>query len=154
MDGERERYVEEFAVLFEQYGQPRMVGRVWGRLMVAEPPELTAGELAGSLQASRGSISGATRTLVGIGLVERISRPGERRDYFRVKPGAWDDLMRIQLESITAVRQMAERGLEVVPLEAPSALQNLEAMRDFYGFWEEHMHHLLKLWKQERRGRE
>jgi DNA-binding transcriptional regulator GbsR (MarR family) len=140
--------------MFERFGLPRMMGRVLGVLLVSNPPELSAGELAELLRASRGSISQTTRSLVQMGLVERLTKPGERRDYFRVKPGAWDDLMRSQLESVTTVRQMAERGLEIVPPDAQSARQNLEEMRDFYGFWEGQMHHLLKLWKQERGGSE
>ena len=46
LDEERGRYVEEFGLLFGQFGLPRMFGRVLGVLMVADPPERSAEELA------------------------------------------------------------------------------------------------------------
>jgi DNA-binding transcriptional regulator GbsR (MarR family) len=80
VDEDRERYVEDFGILIGEFGLPRMVGRVLGALLVSDPPERAAKELAEALRASRGSISSATRTLVQLGLVERRTRTGERRD--------------------------------------------------------------------------
>src|SRR5215217_2912648 len=87
LDEERRRYVEEFGLLFGQFGLSRMLGRVLGVLMISDPPERSAEELAEALGASRGSISQTTRSLIQMGLVQRWSRPGERKHYFRVKPG-------------------------------------------------------------------
>ena len=80
MDEERASYAEDFGLLFEGFGLPRMVGRVLGVLLISDPPELSAEELAEALQASRGSISSATRSLIGMGLVQRRTKRGERRD--------------------------------------------------------------------------
>jgi DNA-binding MarR family transcriptional regulator len=131
-----ERYFEDFGVLIGEFGLPRMVGRVLGVLLVSDSPERSAEELAGALRASRGSISSATRTLVQMGLVERRPRPGERRDYFQVKPGAWDELMHRELEVLPTFRQMAERGLTLMDPGNPQAMRGLEEMRDFYAYWE------------------
>src|SRR5215213_3829343 len=106
-----------------------MVGRVLGVLLISDPPERSAEELAEVLHASRGSISSATRTLAQIGLVERRARPGERRDYFRVKPGAWRELMHRELQALPTFRQMAERGLQLMDHGAPEARRGLEEMR-------------------------
>lgn len=149
VDGERERYVEEFGVLFGQFGLPRMVGRVLGALLVSDPPELTAEGLAGVLRASRGSISSATRSLVQMGLVERRARPGERRDYFRVKPGAWRELMHRELEALSTFRRMAERGLGLMDSNDPEARRGLEEMRDLYAYWEREFPAVLERWEKE-----
>ena len=145
-------YVEDFGLLFEQFGQPRMVGRVLGMLLVSGLEEHSAGELAGLLRASRGSISSATRTLVQTGLVQRVSRPGERRDYFRVRPGAWNELMRERMAQVYAMREMAERGLSVldsVDSGEPEARRGLEEMRDFYAYWERELPAVLERWEQQ-----
>ena len=72
-----ERFVEELGVLLElEAGAPRMVGRVLGWLLVCEPPEQSAAELAERLQASRGSISAATRLLLRMGMIERVRTRG------------------------------------------------------------------------------
>ena len=111
MDERRERYVEDFGLLFERVGGSRMLGRVLGVLLISDPPERSAEELANLLHASRGSISQATRTLVGMGMVRRLTRRGERRDYFRVKPDAWYETSLRQTSEIAVFQEMAEHGL-------------------------------------------
>ena len=114
--------------------------------------EHSAEELADLLRASRGSISSATRTLVQTGLVQRVSRPGERRDYFRVKPGAWNELMRERMAQVYALREMAERGLNVLDAGdsgEPEARRGLEEMRDFYAYWERELPAVLERWEQQ-----
>ncbi len=146
------RYVEDFGLLFEQFGRPRMVGRVLGVLLVSGLQEHSAEELADLLRASRGSISSATRTLVQIGLVQRFSHPGERRDYFRVRPGAWNELMRERMAQVYALREMAERGLSVLDAAdsgEPEARRGLEEMRDFYAYWERELPAVLERWEQQ-----
>lgn len=151
MDERRASYVEDFGLMFEGFGLPRMVGRVLGVLLISDPPDLSAEELAEALQASRGSISSATRTLVTMGLVQRRTRRGERRDYFRMKPGAWDELMRRELEGLARFRQMAERGLDIASSDSPEARRNLEEMREFYAYWERELPAVLERWEDDRK---
>ena len=149
LDEERKRYVEEFGLLFGQFGLSRMLGRVLGALMISDPPERSAGELAEALGASRGSISQTTRSLIQMGLVQRRARPGERRDYFRVKPGAWGGIMRREMEALGGFRETAERGLSLLDSREPAARRNLEEMRDFYAYWEKEMPAVLERWERE-----
>jgi DNA-binding transcriptional regulator GbsR (MarR family) len=149
VDQDRLDYVEEFGMSFERHRLPRMVGRVLGMLMVSDPPERSAEELAEELRASPGSISSATRTLVQMGLVQRFSRPGERRAYFRVRPGAWRELMRREQTSLKDFRELAERGLELMDSAGPEAKQGLEEMRSLYAFWERELPSLLERYEEE-----
>ena len=152
LDEDRERYVEDFGLLFGQFGLSRMFGRVLGVLMISDPPERSAEELADALGASRGSISQTTRSLIQMGLVRRWSRPGERRDYFRIRPDAWHEIMRREMESLGAFRKTAERGLELLDSDDPEVRRSLEEMRDFYAYWEREMPAVLERW--ERRGKD
>jgi DNA-binding MarR family transcriptional regulator len=149
LDEERRKYVEEFGLLFGQFGLSRMLGRVLGALMISDPPERSAEELAEELGASRGSISQTTRSLIQMSLVQRWSRPGERRDYFRIKPGAWHEIMRREMEALGGFRETAERGLELLDSEDPAARSSLEEMRDFYAYWEKEMPAVLERWERE-----
>jgi DNA-binding MarR family transcriptional regulator len=153
LDEERVRYIEEFGLLFGQFGLSRMLGRVLGVLMISDPPERSAEELAEELGASRGSISQTTRSLIQMSLVQRWSRPGERRDYFRIKPGAWHEIMRREMEALGGFRKMAERGLDLIDSEDPAARRSLEEMRDFYAYWEKEMPAVLQRWEKESRER-
>ena len=77
-----------------------------------------------------------SRLLIHIGLIERISLPGQRRDYFRIKPGAWHQMMKESLAQTTATRQIAERGLKLLDGKSHFNRQWLEEMRDMYAFFE------------------
>ena len=56
-------FVEEMGQALAGYGMTPMAGRVWGWLLICDPPEQTAAELAEALGASRGAISGTARIL-------------------------------------------------------------------------------------------
>ncbi len=149
---EEKNFVEEVGMFFEQTGLPRMAGRILGWLMISNPPHQTTGELAEALLASKGSISTMTRLLIRIGLIERLSLPGQRRDYFRIKGGAWHQTLKESLVQITAFRQFAERGLELIEDKAHFNRQWLEEMRHMYIFFEREFPALLERWEQERKG--
>ncbi len=149
MSKSKEAYIEEVSLALEQSGMQRMAGRVLAALLVTEPAEQTAEELADVLQASRGSISGATRYLIQLGVAERVSKPGKRRDYFRNKPGAWLELMKRELAQLSVIRELAEQGLGLLTTDDPEAKRGLEEMRDFYEFAEREFPALLERWKLE-----
>ena len=148
---EKKQFVEEVGILFEQTSMPRMAGRILGWLMISDPPHQTTGELSEALMASKGSISTMTRFLIRIGLIERISLPGQRRDCFRIKPGAWHQLLKDSLVQTTAFRQLMERGLVLLENKSLLTRQWLEEMRDMYAFFEREFPALLERWEQERR---
>lgn len=147
MNDDRSSFAEDLGLLLSGFGLARMVGRVLGILLISDPPERTAEDLADALRASRGSISSSTRALISMGLVQRVSKPGERRDYFRVKSGGWDQMMRREMDSVTTLREIAERGLRILESDDPKARRNLEEMRDVYAYWERKLPGILNQWE-------
>jgi DNA-binding transcriptional regulator GbsR (MarR family) len=145
-----QHFVEEVGLLFEMVGLPRMAGRVLGWLLISSPGHQSPTELAEVLQASKGSISTMTRLLVQFGLIERISLPGQQRDYFRIRPNAWSELTKRRMAQIAAFRQLAQRGLELLKNRDPQSLQRLEEMRDMHAFLEEELPLMLERWEQQR----
>lgn len=141
-------YIEEVGLALAAFGLPRMAGRVYGALLVADPPELSAEDLASILRASRGSISSSTRMLELGGLIERISKPGERRDYFRNKPGAWAASLQTRMNASQVFLKLAEKGLEVANSSDPKVLEGLSDMRDFFRFMELEFPKLLEKWSE------
>ena len=130
-----------------------MVGRVFGALMIADPPEVSSKELRESLGASKGAVSQATRVLEQLGFIRRISRRGERGDYFRITPKVWDEMMRLDLESNRIFLQMAERGLDLLGSDEPGARRSLEQMREFYAYRDEELSGALERWQEKRKVR-
>jgi len=152
LEHEATYFAEDMGLMFEKVGFPRMAGRIFGWLLISDPPQQTSQDLAQELQASKGSISSMTRLLIQIGLIERTSIPGERRDYFQVKPNAWTQLAEQRLAQIAAFRRLAERGLSLLEDAPPSLKQRLQEMHDIHAFWEQELPQLNQRWERERQG--
>ena len=74
-----EQFVAEMGQFLGASGMTPMGGRMWGWLLICDPPEQTADDLATALRASRGAISGTARMLETAGMIKRLTRPGDRR---------------------------------------------------------------------------
>ena len=131
----------------ESFGLPRMAGRVFGALLVADPPEQTAEALAETLRASRGAISGATTLLETMGLIDRTRKTGDRKDYFRNKPNAWYEAMKKEIMMMSYLRELSSRGLELVASEDPEVTRGLREMRDMLLFFEKELPRMFEHWE-------
>jgi DNA-binding transcriptional regulator GbsR (MarR family) len=147
---DQQRFIEEFGLFVEGIGLPRMAGRILAWLLICDPPEQTMQELTTALQASKSSISTMTRLLIQFRMVERISLPGERRDYYRTPPDFWERWLEDSVNKIAEFRKMAARGLALLDGQPPEQRRRLQAMHDVYLLLEEEYPRLVEQWKQQR----
>jgi DNA-binding transcriptional regulator GbsR (MarR family) len=117
-------------------GMPPMAGRMWAYLAICEPPQRTAAEIATRLHASRGSVSSMARLLEHVGLIRRDTKPGDRREYFSVPPGAARSLMERSILQLRASREVLDAGLALIADRPPESRARLEGLRDVYAFFE------------------
>jgi len=152
---EEKHFVEDVGIAFEQTGLPRTAGRIFGWLLISDPPHQSTSELAEALMASRGSISSMTRLLIQMGTVERISLTGVRHGYFHLRPDAWQHMIKHGLEDeIKMFRQLAEHGLELLADKTTLTRKGLEEMRDIYTFFEREFPALVERWEQEHKQKQ
>lgn len=78
-------FVERAGLLCERDGLPRIAGRILGLLLVSPAP-LALDAIADRLGVSKASVSTDARRLEERGLVERVGRPGDRKDYYQIAP--------------------------------------------------------------------
>lgn len=143
-------YVEEIGRYFEEAGWPRMAGRLLGALLVAEPREQSAADLAHRLRASRGSISTMSRLLISVDLVERRTRPGDRREYLRLRDDAWLHVMLAKTRWISELRAIGERGLRLFGETDGAARDSLGELVHLMEFFEREWPPLMDRWEAER----
>jgi DNA-binding transcriptional regulator GbsR (MarR family) len=134
-DGES-RFVEEMGQFLASLGMTPMAGRMWGWLLICEPAEQTAAEIAEALQASRGAISGTARILGNAGLVRRATKPGDRREYFSAPPEALDSMLASAASIYRQMRTIAERGLAAIGDRPANEQARLQEFRDVMAFVE------------------
>jgi DNA-binding transcriptional regulator GbsR (MarR family) len=144
-------YVEKIANLLVAAGMPRIAGRMWAWLLICDPPQQSAADLAEALHASRGSISSAARLLETAGLVHRTSRRGDRREYFSVPEGAVISVLNSRLPVTVAWRRAADEGLELLADRPPEHRARLQEVRDVYAFMEHELPTMLDRFMAKRR---
>ena len=118
----------------EASGLPPMASRVFGLLLLAEPPYLDFFAIAEALGASRSAISNALKTLgARRGLVDYRTFPGNRRRYFYIDFERW---MSVTKERVAATGEFGEVLERVLALRDPKRDRafdaELHAMRSFY----------------------
>jgi DNA-binding transcriptional regulator GbsR (MarR family) len=143
-------FADEVGLLYEDLGFPRVWGRVLGWLLICEPESQSAEDLARVLHASRGSISTTIRSLIRAGLVERQTIRGHRRTYYHIRPGSWTSVLEEQIQNMTKMRELAERGLALLNREPVQRRRRLEELHDLMGFYEREAPALLARWQRER----
>lgn len=84
----RAEFVAAMGEIAQAEGLSPIAGRILG-LMIFDGEVYSFGDLALALDVSRGSISTNTRFLLQQGILERVERAGDRRDYYRIAPNAF-----------------------------------------------------------------
>src|SRR4051812_1923924 len=90
-------FVEHIAVILEVEGMPRVAGRLFALLLVSSASR-SLDDLAADLGVSKGSVSINARLLEHRGLIERISKASDRRDYYQIS----DDMIERSMEQRVA----------------------------------------------------
>lgn len=133
--------------LAEGEGLPRIAGRLLGVLML-DAQRCGLDELALELRVSRASISTNVRLLQRMGFIERITVPGDRRDYWQV-PDPGSTLLAVGIRRMqvmqNAIREMRKMA-KVTSLTEGRMVQ----IDKFYDQAISHGETLLARWQQRR----
>jgi DNA-binding transcriptional regulator GbsR (MarR family) len=142
--------VDQIAMVFESAGLPPVAGRILGRLLICDPPEQSSSDLGEYCDASKGAISTSTRMLMAGGLVERVRVRGQRGHYFRIKEDGWTYALHAEVQRIRTLRQLAERGLEMLSHRPPEQLRRLQEFHDVQAFFERELPVVISHWDEQR----
>ena len=135
LTSEQSDFIEEMGQFLGGYGMTPMAGRMWGWLLLCDPPEQTAEQIADALGASRGAISGTARILTSAGFIRRTKKRGDRREYFSSPPEALDSMLSNASVIYRQLRVIAEHGLAAAE-ETPGARARMQEFHDVMAFIE------------------
>ncbi len=85
----KQKFIEAWGKLGSEWGINRTMAQVHALLLLT-PTELTTEEIMESLSISRGNANMTLRDLMGWGLVEKMHKPGERKEYFFADKNTWN----------------------------------------------------------------
>ena len=129
-DPVRSDFIEKTGLTAQADGLPRIAGRVFG-LLVYDGDVVSFGDLATKLQVSRASISTSIRILEERGLVKRVTKPGERGDFFQLAPNPYATMLEVIQKQNRVIQQDIAETIQNLPEDA-DAVGRLTAHADFY----------------------
>jgi DNA-binding transcriptional regulator GbsR (MarR family) len=91
------RFVEHWGVMARLWGINSTMGELFA-LLYLTGVEWSADDLRAQLRISRGNVSMNLRELMAWGVVHKIHRQGERREYYRAETDVWTLFRRIIVE--------------------------------------------------------
>ncbi len=117
----KQQFIQNWGVLGSQWGINRTMAQIHALLLVSSEP-LSADEIMNQLKISRGNANMNVRDLMDWGIVEKILKPGERKEFFVAEKDIWTVAMRI-------VKERKRREVEPI-LNALNQLKEVDAEKN------------------------
>jgi DNA-binding transcriptional regulator GbsR (MarR family) len=118
--------------VIEHWGFRRVLGRVWTILFIAGEP-LPAATIGDRLSLSAGAVSMSLTELQRWGVVRRVFKPGERREFFEAETDFWKMISKVfsERERLLAesVRSRLERAVDLLESRHRSGANDMRADR-------------------------
>ncbi len=130
---------------------PRIASRILGLLLLT-PGECSIDQMAERLQVSRASISVDARRLEECGVVERMTRKGDRRDYYRIAPDHYSRTLERRLKVMGRLISVLDEGRQM-QLESREVRDRLDEAVEALRFVVEATTNELERWHAEREKR-
>ena len=125
-------FIERMGLASETDGMPRIAGRILGYLIVYGGP-VSFTELADILQVSRGSISTNARLLGSLGIIELVSFPGDRQNYYQLSDNPGEKIISAALARIKNTERILGSARKTIPESIEGSADRLQQMEQLYG---------------------
>ena len=93
----KQKFIQAWGTLGSKWGINRTMAQVQALLLLA-PEAMSADEVMAALQISRGNANTSLRGLIDWGVVTKIHKPGERREYFLAEKDMWEVMRQVIIE--------------------------------------------------------
>ncbi len=140
---------EQAAAMLTAAGMARMPARVMMALVGSPDDGYTAAELADRLGVSAAAVSGAVRYLVSMRFIQRLSRPGDRRDRYDLTDDAWAGMITSNAPLYATLAAHMDRIADE-NTDAPASVARARETADFLRFLTTRMPQLVDEWRAQR----
>lgn len=150
LDEDKRQLIEEVGVFMEKQGMQPAAARILGLLLVSEEPELSFDQIRNALQLSKSAVSNALNTLLTKKSIEYITKPGDRKRYFRDRVINWKEGMKENMEVVQQHSDLFKRVLKQRPGDTVEFNQKLKEVIDFMDFLAKRLPDLFEEWENKR----
>ncbi|MFI5244943.1 MAG: GbsR/MarR family transcriptional regulator [Gemmatimonadales bacterium] len=136
----------------EADGFTRIGGRLFGLLLLSERPR-SLDDLARALGVSKASVSTDARHLLDRGVLERVARPGDRRDYYQIAPDFFARLMEHRVARWQRFRELVGELERRLRRPSPAVRARLHHVDEVHDQLARRMDAALRAWRRRERQR-
>jgi DNA-binding transcriptional regulator GbsR (MarR family) len=151
----KQRFMNELGQYFDSYGVSDIMGRIMALLIFAAKP-LSLTEIAAKLQLSKAAVSINIRTLRLSGLVEKVTVPGDRGDYYCLDSnyghGMFSETIKKMQDGLELLNRTLTTLQEIQTVDDGSrqelkvARNRISAIKELYELHNQMVADLLKRW--------
>src|SRR5919106_4515189 len=152
LDQATAHFIETMGLALESDGLPRISGRIFGLLLVSEDA-LSLDEIAAELRVSKGSVSTNARLLEQRGVLEQVSRPADRRDYYQVPRDLFSHTMAQRLARWQRFHEAIGQARASLPIRSLEVRERLEEYEEAYAYMSRVISEALGRWQTMREKR-
>jgi len=128
------QFIEQMGMITQGDGLPRIAGKILGLLLIETGP-FSFREIAERLEVSRGSVSTNTRLLESLSIIDRVSKKGERGDFFQYSQDPYARLLQeasLRMEKSITILKNTRSALPESWDQSQSRLLGLEQFYSDY----------------------
>lgn len=152
---EEDLFIEKFSQLFQAYTMfPPVAGRIFGYLLICDPPYKTASQLVERLSIAKSTVSTIMRPMIQVGFMEEFTLPGERSRMYRIRETGWEELFLKKISGLSEIRMLLEDGRKILKGKPHTLSKRIDEMHSMYAFFEREIPPLVEHWKREKSNRE
>lgn len=129
-----DRFIDQLGLVAEGDGLPRIAGRLFAYLLLADRPQ-SLDEIAAALGVSKASVSTDARLLLRHGWLRRVVRQGDRKDYYEMVPDFFAELVAFRLRQWQTLYDLVSHalpGMKGIPKAARQRLLYLQEVQEFF----------------------
>jgi DNA-binding transcriptional regulator GbsR (MarR family) len=144
----QKQLIEKMGVHLEKEGLSPAAARILGILIVSDEVELTFEDIYQSLGISKSTASSTINMLQTTGRIEYITKPGDRKRYFRSKINNWIDGFEEKFASMEDTKSIFREVLEQRTKETKEFNKSLALLILFLEFIQGEMPELIEKFKK------
>ncbi len=144
---EKMQLIEALGLHNEQSGLQPAASRIFALLLISDTIELSFEAIYQTLNISKSAASNALNLLIDTHRVEYITKPGERKRYFRCKVKSLKEGIELHLQKVEIFNQLLKRVLLQRPVNTKEFNEGLEEAVGFLDFMRMEMPVLYQKWE-------
>jgi len=139
-------FIDRFTDAWELMRGKRMTGRVLALLIITDEPYLSSVDLGRLLDTSPGTISTATRTLLGSGYITKVSKPNSRVIHFRAEDDVWGAFLSREKLGLQRMEEVLRAARSTPAGSEPAPARRLRNGNRYMAWVDQHHRNVLKQW--------